>query len=385
MRRGIAANVAAEWRRVLANRGAFGLFILAPVIYGVFYPQPYRTQILRDVPIAVVDNDLNGFSREIVEALDASGSVKVAVRTDTLEEARRSLDRGKVFAIVGIPPDTQRDVLKGNAVPLPVYVDATYLFLYKSAAAGIADAIGSVVSGLAAGGARTDGSLAKAALASTSPADILLQPIFNPVGGYASYVVPAAFILIVQQTLLIGSAMLTGPALDVAGARPLATVLGRAFAHLTLAIPALLLYLIVLPRMYGLPALGQPGELFVLAAPFILATSLLGQAVGARFRNAETPVLLFLGLSIPLFFLVGFAWPREAIPGSVLAAGSIFPSEFAIDGLVRLNQTGAGLHEVAPRLGWTLVSHRRVLRACSPVGTLSTQGCAWLAGLVFGC
>jgi ABC-2 type transport system permease protein len=31
-------------------------------------------------------------------------------------------------------------------------------------------------------------------------ADILLQPIFNPVGGYASYMVPAAFVLILQQT-----------------------------------------------------------------------------------------------------------------------------------------------------------------------------------------
>jgi ABC-2 type transport system permease protein len=346
-RHGIAASVAAEWRRVLGHRGAFSLLVIAPVFYGLFYPQPYLTEILRDVPIAVVDNDLNGFSREIVEALDASGSVKVAVRTDTLETARHSLNRGKVFAIVGIPPDTQRHVLKGNTVPLPVYVDATYLFLYKSVAAGIADAIGSVVSGLAAGGARSDGSLAKAALASTSPADILLQPIFNPVGGYASYVVPAAFVLILQQTLLMGSAMLTGMTLTTAGPGLVATVLGRAVAQFALAIPALLLYLFVLPRMYGLPALGRPGELFALAAPFVLATSLLGQAVGARFRNPETPVLLFLGLSIPLFFLVGFAWPREAMPSAVLAAGSIVPSEFAIDGLVRVNQTGASLHEVA--------------------------------------
>jgi ABC-2 type transport system permease protein len=248
---------------------------------------------------------------------------------------------------VGIPPDTQRDVLKGNAVPLPVYIDATYLFLYKAAASGIGDAIGSVVSNLAAGGARVEGSHARAALASISPADILLQPIFNPVGGYASYIVPAAFILIVQQTLLMGSAMLTGPALSRSREPLVVTVVGRALAHWTLAIPALLLYLIVLPRLYGLPALGRPGELLVLATPFILATSLLGQAAGARFKNAETPVLLFVALSIPVFFLVGFAWPREAIPDRVLAAGSIFPSEFAIAGLVSLNQTGASLHEVS--------------------------------------
>ena len=364
---GIAAGVNAEWRRVLANRGTFGLLVLAPVVYGVFYPQPYRTEILRDVPIAVVDNDLSGFSLQIVEALDASGSVKVAARTDSLVNAKRALDRGKVFAIVGIPPGAHRDVLKGNTVPLPVYVDATYLFLYKSAASGIADAIGSVVSSLAAGGARIDGSLAKAALASTSPADILLQPVFNPVGGYASYVVPAAFVLILQQTLLMGSAVLTGLALATPGARIVTTVVARAIAHVSLTFPALLLYLIVLPRMYGFPTLGRPDELLVLAVPFILATSLLGQAVGARFKNAETPMLLFIALSIPAFFLVGFAWPREAIPASVLAAGSILPSEFAIDGLVSINQTGAGLRELHRDWGglWSLTGVYLVLAVLS--------------------
>jgi len=360
---GIGENMVAEWRRVLGNRAAFGLFILAPLIYGLFYPQPYRTEILRDVPIAVVDNDLNSLSREIIDALDASGSLKVALRTNTLAEARRFLDRGQAFAIVGIPPDTQRDVLKGNTVALPVYVDATYLFLYKATASGIAAAIGSVVSDLSAGGARRDGSLARAALASASPAEVLLQPIFNPVGGYASYVVPAAFVLILQQTLLMGAAMLTRPALEASRAPALATVIARAFAHLTLYVPALALYLVVLPRVYGFPVLGRPGELFALAAPFILATSLLAQAVGARFRYSETPVILFIGLSIPLFFLVGFAWPREAMPDAVLNAGSIFPSAFAIDGLVRVNQMGAQLRDLGRDWGglWCLVGGYLIL------------------------
>jgi ABC-2 type transport system permease protein len=86
---------------------------------------------------------------------------------------------------------------------------------------------------LAAGSACPDGGLFKGALAAISPADILLQPIFNPVGGYASYVVPAAFVLILQQMLLIGSAMLTVAALAQATGGPFASVLGRGIAHLT--------------------------------------------------------------------------------------------------------------------------------------------------------
>ena len=271
----------------------------------------------------------------------------MAVRADTLAEARAALDRGEAFAVVGIPPGTERDVLKGSTAHLPIYADATYLFIFRTMASGIAVAINTLSSELAAGGARTDGSLVKATLAAASPADILLQPIFNPVGGYASYIVPAAFVLILQQMLLIGAAMLTVVALAQAAGGAFASVLGRGVAHLTIYLPALALYFIVLPRFYGFSTLGHPLQLFALASVFILATSFMGQAAGAWFKHPETPTLIFLGTSLPQFFLTGFAWPREAIPEAVLAAGYIFPADFAIDGIVRIDQLGASLWEVA--------------------------------------
>ena len=117
-----------------AIRGAFVLLVLAPLIYGLYYPQPYLNQILRKIPIAVVDNDLSELSRSIVQTLDASGAVSVAVRADTLAEARAALDRGEAFAVVGIPPDTERDVLKGTTAHIPIYADATYLFIFRTTA-----------------------------------------------------------------------------------------------------------------------------------------------------------------------------------------------------------------------------------------------------------
>jgi ABC-2 type transport system permease protein len=344
--RGIGGAFAAEWRRVLANRGAFILLVAAPLVYGVFYPQPYLNQILRKIPIAVVDNDLSELSRRIVQTLDASGAVKVAVRAETLGQAHAALDRGEVFAVVGIPPETERDALKGTTVHIPIYADATYLFIFRTLGNGIAVAINTLSSELAAGGARTDGSLVKATLASVSPADILLQPIFNPVGGYGSYIVPAAFVLILQQLLLVGASLLTVVALAQPAGGAFASVLGRGVAHLTIYLPALALYFVVLPRFYGFSTLGQPLQLFALASLFVLATSFMGQAAGAWFKHPETPTLIFLGTSLPQLFLTGFSWPREAIPKSVQAVGYIFPSDFAIDGIVRIDQLGATLWEV---------------------------------------
>ena len=77
---GAGGVFAAEWRRVLSIPGAFILLVVGPIVYGFYYPQPYLNQILRKIPIAVVDNDLSELSRRIVETLDASGAVSVAVR-----------------------------------------------------------------------------------------------------------------------------------------------------------------------------------------------------------------------------------------------------------------------------------------------------------------
>ena len=230
---------------------------------------------------------------------------------------------------------------------IPIYADATYLFIFRTTANGIVVAINTLSSELAAGGARIDGSLVKATLASTSPADILLQPIFNPVGGYASYIVPAAFVLILQQMLLIGASLLTVVALAQPTGGAFATVLGRGVAHFTIFLPSLALYFIVLPRFYGFSTLGHPLQLFALTSVFTPATSFMAQATGAWFKHPETPTLIFLGTSLPQLFLTGFSWPREAIPDPVQAVGYIFPSDFAIDGIVRVDQLGASLWEVA--------------------------------------
>ncbi|MGY3451530.1 ABC transporter permease [Bradyrhizobium sp. USDA 4353] len=344
--RGVGGAFLAEWQRVLGTRSAFTVIVLAPLIYGVYYPQPYLSQILRKLPIAIVDNDMSDVSRRLAETLDASGALRVVARPRTLAEARDVIDRGLAFAAVEVPAGTERDLLKGINVHIPVYADATYLFIFRSTASGVATAMGTLSSELVSKGGRSDGSLVKAKLAASSPADVLLQPIFNPVGGYASYIVPAVFILILQQTLLIGAAMLTREALR-GGGSVLAAVAGRGVAHLTLSMPALGLYLVVLPHVYGFSTLGHLPEMFALAALFVLATSFLGQAIGTLLTRPENATLLLLATSLPLFFMTGFAWPREAIPDVALAFGRIFPADLAINGLVRINQLGASLWEVA--------------------------------------
>jgi ABC-2 type transport system permease protein len=351
--RGIGATMIAEIRRVLGDQGTLGLIVLAPVIYGCFYPQPYLGQLLRGLPVAVVDQDHTEISRAFVQTLNADEAVRVVLRADTLAEAQTALAKRQVYAIVAVPEGTEREVLKGNKARIAAYVDSAYFLLYSRTLQGISEAGGTVNQDLAARGARLDGGLAHASLIKVSPVEAVSEPLFNPTGAYASYVVPAAFILILQQTLLMGTATLSGVAFERGGRTArrqrggFRSVIGQALAHLCLELPGLALFLIVLPHVYGFSTLGRLLDLFLMAVPFVLSVSFLAQFVGSWFKRRETAVLLFIATSLPLFFTVGVAWPLEAIPETLRAMSRAFPSTSAIDGLVRINQMGATLHDVS--------------------------------------
>ncbi len=353
---GLRGSFAGEWRRVLADRGVFSLMIVAPVFYGIFYPQPYLGQLVRKLPIAVVDDDRTPMSRRLIQALDADEAISVAVRAPALDVAQQALFDRQVFGIVDIPRDTERYVLRGDAARLPAYVDSAYFLVFNRAVQGILESAADVNVANIAHGLRQNGAVARLGLAAVSPVELLMEPLYNPTGGYASYVVPAAFVLIIQQTLLMGAATLAAlafarPATPAPGAAigP-GRLLGRALAHVTIYVPALALFLVVLPRIYGFSTLGRLGDMALFALPFILATSFMGQAAGSFFKHRETAILVFVATTLPQFFLVGVSWPREMIPPLLNDLRRVFPSESAIDGFVRLNQMGARLIEL--RADW---------------------------------
>ena len=59
--------------------------------------------------------------------------------------------------------------------------------------------------------------------------------------------------------------------------------------------------------------------------------------------------------SVPLIFLPGFIWPKEAIPTLLIIFSKFMPVTSAIDGLVRINQMGATFMQVQKSF-WLLVA-----------------------------
>ncbi|NKC49867.1 hypothetical protein HED54_25525 [Ochrobactrum anthropi ATCC 49188] len=90
---------------------------------------------------------------------------------------------------------------------------------------------------------------------------IASTPLFNPQGGYASFVVPAAFVLILQQTLLMGIGILHS------GRQPSRSGAAAALAYILLYCFWIAVTLVFLPYVLGIPRIGGIVTLYLVAVP----------------------------------------------------------------------------------------------------------------------
>src|SRR5262245_57427787 len=74
----ILAACKLEFLRMLSLRPVFSVVVVAAAVYAVFYPQPYLNEVLRNVPIAIVDQDGTSTSRELTRLVDAAPDIAVA-------------------------------------------------------------------------------------------------------------------------------------------------------------------------------------------------------------------------------------------------------------------------------------------------------------------
>ena len=200
---------------MLGDRGVFGLIDSGARCFTACSTRsPISASLSASIPIAVVDQDHTELSRSLIQTLDADEARDGRAARRHWPRRSGRCSSAAVFGILEIPPGTEREVLKGDPARLPAYVDSpiSCSSIEPCRASSRARRRGRCRSRCAR--RPLDGSLCRAALAAAQPGRMLTEPLFNPTGGYASYVVPAAFVLILQQTLLMGAATLGGVALS---------------------------------------------------------------------------------------------------------------------------------------------------------------------------
>ena len=350
-----------EFKAIFANPVVVLTVFGGVVFYSLLYPLPYQQQTPQQQKIAIVNLDQTATSYRLERMVDATPQVQVIKRMHSIARAKQSFLDGEISGLLVIPKDFYKHLMLGSSPTLSYAGDASYFLVYGTVVEGLAKAGGTLAAQAKVTRLLNDGVPLERASQQFAPTTLNLKPTFNPQMGYLDYVVPAVFVLILQQTLVMATGLMVGTQRNNDGywrnTSPIKLMAVRSFVFVCIYYVLAMFYFGSRFAALDVNRLASISELITFILPFFLASSFIGIWLGALTPRRELVTVVVLVSSMPLIFSAGFIWPVESIPNFIVVASQFFPSTSAITGLLRLNQMGSEWGQIALPyiILWTLV------------------------------
>ena len=352
------------WRKEISqlvrDEGVIIFFIIVPLVYPILYSWIYNNEVVREVPVCVVDQSHSQLSRQFIRMCNASPDVEIKYYAQDLDEAKSLVSRQLVKGVYLIPSSFEPDTYGLRQGTISVYCDMSLMLTYKAifqTAQLVTMQMGTELK-TRLGGHYTR----REEVVAARPLDYEDIPIFSPAGGYGSGILPAVLMLILQQTLVLGIGLAAGTARDENPYRmlipigdtryssTLPIVMGKAMCYFTIFMVMSAWLSAGVPALFHFPQLASGWSLCCLLLPYVLACIFFGMMVSCMVKYRENVMLLVVFASVPLLFLTGASWPQSNIPSYWQGVSWLFPSTFGARAYIRLNSMGADLSDVMPEL-----------------------------------
>lgn len=346
-----------EFYTVFRDHAVMTFFIFLTLGYPIIYTYIYSDEVVREVAVAVIDHAQTPLSREFLRMWDATPGAKIVAHCNDLEEAKILMNKKEVYGILEVPADFSKEINRGEQAHVALFCNMGALLNYKALAQASSDVSLEMGKKIQVDGLDYASRIQQEITA--SPVKVSEVKLFNPQGGFASFIMPAVLILVIQQSLLLGVGTIAGTQRDRNRGhgmvpsnrhyrRAWQIVLGKACLYLPVYLVMGFWVLFIVPRIFSLTQIASKVELMLFLFPFLLACIFFSIAGSFLSKEREQPFLLFVFTSVPLMFISGISWPREGIADYWIAFSRIFPSTHGIDGFVKLNNLGATLRDVLP-------------------------------------
>ena len=345
-----------ELRNIFKDQGILIFFFLVPLAYPLLYSFIYTNEVVREVPVAVVDDSRSTTSREYLRNVDATPDVRIAAHCKDMDEAKATIRRRDTYGIIHVPDDFSKRLARGEQTQVSIYTDMSGLLYYKALL--VANTEASLVMNARIKTALAGNTTAEQDRVTAYPIAYESVSLYNPQDGFATFLIPAVLVLIIQQTLLLGVSIAAGTAREGNRFRELMPVdrhytgllrivLGKGAAYLLVYLPISVYVLGVVPHLFRLNQIGSPGQLALFAVPYLLACIFFAMSVSLVLRHRETCIMVIVFTSLPLLFISGVSWPGAAVPDFWKAVSCLFPSTPGINGFLKINNMGGTVQDLS--------------------------------------
>lgn len=318
----------------------------------------FASGTLRDLPIAVIDQDNSSVSRLYIRMLDAAPEMRIRMQLATPNQARELLEQGTVYAAVLIPRDFAKNLKTGRQATVIGWHSGQFLTISGALSKSLVQVTASLSAGIEMTTLAGRGDSTLAAQVHFEPVQSELRTLFNPLQNYQYFLVSALLPSMLQVFVMVWGVLAVGREFRAHSAGEWLSAGHTIYA----AVAAKMLPVFVVASVIGLGCLawvhgysGWPvaGSLVMLILGWeimIAAYLVLGLLTVSLVPQLATALSITAAFTAPAFAYAGITYPQQAMP--VLA--QIWAYALPIRTLLRLQveqaQMGAPVINSLPEL-----------------------------------
>ena len=322
----IGAMIFKEVRQAVRDPGTMAMMLGMPIMQLVLFGFAINTDP-RHLPLAIEANDNSVYSRSITSALNNTSYFEVIRVVSQPGEGEQLVASGKVQFLVTIPPNFERDLVRGAHPQLLVTADATD----PSATGPALNAISQAV--MTAVGRDLIGPLSGRGQGAP-PVDVVVHRSYNPEGITSHATVPGLLAVILMMTMVMQTAMSvtrevesgTMENLLATPLRPVEVMIGKIVPNLVIGVVQTVVVLSFAAFVFKVPFFGSVWLMAAATLLFIAVNLAIGFTFSTFAGNQIQAMQMSFFYMMPNILLSGFAFPFRGMPGWAQMLAYCLPS-----------------------------------------------------------
>jgi ABC-2 type transport system permease protein len=332
-----------EMRQISRDRLTLLILLFVPGFFLLLYGHALNFDI-RDIRLAVKDQDRSTESRELVAAFTQSGYFDLVAYVDRDEEIVALIDRNDVRAALVIPPRFGRDAATGHRTSVQVIVDGDNANT-ATTVTGYAQTLVSSVS------SRYE--LQARAGAPGGPT-LTLEPRvwYNPELRSALFLVPGLIAYIAMLTAVVSTALSivrekevgTMEQVRMSPVGPLAYVIGKTVPYFFVSLLSSMSIVFLAMLLFDLPMRGSWATLLLAVSLFLVGALAFGLLISTVAETQQVAFQVALLTSyLPTLMLSGFIFPISSMPTFLQVVTHAVPARYFLVALRGIVLKGVGI------------------------------------------
>jgi ABC-2 type transport system permease protein len=345
MRQAIAV-ASKELRQILRDRRSLLILLFIPAFFLLLFGYALNFDI-RNVTLAVQDQDRSTKSRELVSSFVNSGYFSLVGYVDSPAEIDRLVDQNRARAVLAIPSGFERDLSLRQPVIVQVIVDgdnantASTVVGYARTLIGEYSAV--QLEAVAAG----PGTRVPVPVVAIEP-----RIWYNPQLRSTLFLVPGLIAYISMITAVVSTALSvvrekergTMEQVRMAPISPLPYILGKTLPYLVISFVSAMVVIVAAMALFELPMRGSWLLLCAAIVLFLIGAQAQGLLIStiAESQQVAFQVALLSSL-LPTMILSGFIFPISSMPAVVQTITYIVPARYFLVALRAIVLKGTGV------------------------------------------